>query len=189
MVERLKGIQEVRGSNPLGSTILRSEPTLGGSERRMVSSIASAKEDFLVTNSELRMAGHPEKIRMIYYTYIIESISHPENRYIGHTSDLKQRVAEHNAGRCDHTAKMQASNFADNQRRSGLRLGKPAFQSTECRLPRRNAVKAGPQPMSFKTFQTSTRQGRRPGRIGFGSARHQGVADTKFSSVSGQQPA
>src|ERR1039457_1755091 len=83
----------------------------------------------------------------------------------------------------------QASNFADNQRRSGLRLGKPAFQSTECRLPRRNAVKAGPQPMSFKTFQTSTRRARRPGRIGFGSARHQGVADTKVSSVSGQQPA
>jgi putative endonuclease len=71
----------------------------------MVSSIASAKEDFLVTNSELRMAGHPEKIRMMYYTYVIESIRHPENRYIGHTSDLKQRVAEHNAGRCDHTAK------------------------------------------------------------------------------------
>ena len=105
LVERLVRNQQVRGSNPLGSTILRSEPTLGGSERRMGSSIASAKEDFLVTNSELRMAGHPEKIRVMYYTYVIESIRRPENRYIGHTSDLKQRVAEHNAGRCDHTAK------------------------------------------------------------------------------------
>jgi predicted GIY-YIG superfamily endonuclease len=41
----------------------------------------------------------------MYYTCIIESASHPGNRYIGHTSDLKQRVTEHNTGRCDHTAK------------------------------------------------------------------------------------
>ena len=33
----------------------------------------------------------------MYYTYIIESVSHPGNRYIGHTSDLKQWVTEHNA--------------------------------------------------------------------------------------------
>jgi predicted GIY-YIG superfamily endonuclease len=42
---------------------------------------------------------------MMFYTYIIESISRPENRYIGHASDLKQRVAEHNTGRCVHTAR------------------------------------------------------------------------------------
>ena len=40
LVERLVRNQQVRGSNPLGSTILRSEPTLGGFERRMVSSVA-----------------------------------------------------------------------------------------------------------------------------------------------------
>ena len=44
LVERLNGIQEVRGSNPLGSTILR--PQRSG-ERRMVSSVALAKEDGL----------------------------------------------------------------------------------------------------------------------------------------------
>ncbi len=26
---------------------------------------------------------------MMYYTYVIESVSHPENRYIGYPSDLK----------------------------------------------------------------------------------------------------
>ena len=41
----------------------------------------------------------------MFYTYLIESIDYPGNRYIGHTSDLKQRLAEHNAGRCPHTAK------------------------------------------------------------------------------------
>jgi predicted GIY-YIG superfamily endonuclease len=44
-------------------------------------------------------------MHVMFYTYIIESISHPGNRYIGHTSDLKQRVGEHNAGRCPHTVK------------------------------------------------------------------------------------
>jgi len=43
LVDRRYGIQEVRGSNPLGSTILSSEPTLGGSERSMVSSVASGR--------------------------------------------------------------------------------------------------------------------------------------------------
>jgi hypothetical protein len=58
LVERLVRNQQVRGSNPLGSTILCPEPALGGFERRMVSSIALAQEDFTVMSSELRMAGH-----------------------------------------------------------------------------------------------------------------------------------
>jgi hypothetical protein len=35
----------MEGSTPAASTILRSEPTPGGFERRMVSSVALAKED------------------------------------------------------------------------------------------------------------------------------------------------
>ena len=45
------------GSNPAARTSLRSEPTAGDSERRMVSSVALAKEDSFVNSSELRMAG------------------------------------------------------------------------------------------------------------------------------------
>jgi predicted GIY-YIG superfamily endonuclease len=41
----------------------------------------------------------------MYYTYILESQATPEKRYIGHTSDLKQRIAQHNAGHCSHTSK------------------------------------------------------------------------------------
>ena len=55
LVERLVRNQQVRGSNPLGSTILRSEPTPGGFERRMVSSIALAQEDFTAMRSGLRL--------------------------------------------------------------------------------------------------------------------------------------
>ncbi|MGA9778652.1 MAG: GIY-YIG nuclease family protein [Verrucomicrobiia bacterium] len=41
----------------------------------------------------------------MFYRYIIESLGSPGKRYIGHTSDLKQRIAEHNAGRCVYIAK------------------------------------------------------------------------------------
>jgi predicted GIY-YIG superfamily endonuclease len=40
----------------------------------------------------------------MFYTYIIRSIPHPECRYIGFTSDLKRRLAEHNSGHVAHTA-------------------------------------------------------------------------------------
>jgi len=39
----------------------------------------------------------------MYYTYILESEKKPGKRYIGHTSDLKQRLREHNSGRCEAT--------------------------------------------------------------------------------------
>jgi len=48
------------------------------------------------------MAGHP---RFMFYAYILQSVDHPSQFYRGHTSNLKQRLAEHNAGRCPHTSK------------------------------------------------------------------------------------
>ena len=41
----------------------------------------------------------------MFYTYVIESLSHSGQRYIGHTADLRERVADHNAGKCSHTSK------------------------------------------------------------------------------------
>ena len=40
----------------------------------------------------------------MYYAYILESLSTPGELYRGHTSDLKQRVADHNNGKCPHTS-------------------------------------------------------------------------------------
>jgi len=71
----------------------------------MVSSVASAKEDLLALKFRATDGRPACNIGTMFYTYVIESISHPENRYIGHTTNLKQRLAEHNAGSCDHTAK------------------------------------------------------------------------------------
>jgi putative endonuclease len=41
----------------------------------------------------------------MWYVYIIRSISSPDQEYTGATSDLKQRIADHNAGKSAHTAK------------------------------------------------------------------------------------
>jgi len=41
----------------------------------------------------------------MFYTYILESITNPGKRYIGHSADLKQRLLDHNTGKCAHTSK------------------------------------------------------------------------------------
>ena len=46
----------------------------------------------------------PQKFPM-HYAYILRSISHPDQRYIGSTSDLRARLAKHNAGHVPHTSK------------------------------------------------------------------------------------
>jgi predicted GIY-YIG superfamily endonuclease len=43
----------------------------------------------------------------MHYTYILESIIRPGQHYIGHTSDIRTRLQEHNAGKCRHTAKLK----------------------------------------------------------------------------------
>jgi len=40
----------------------------------------------------------------MYFTYVLESLRKPGERYIGHTSDLKKRLKEHNQGKCRHTS-------------------------------------------------------------------------------------
>ncbi len=41
----------------------------------------------------------------MFYVYLIQSQEFPEQRYIGFTTDLKKRVAVHNAGGSMHTSK------------------------------------------------------------------------------------
>lgn len=40
----------------------------------------------------------------MYYVYMLQSTSSPEQRYIGFTEDLKARLSAHNAGESKHTA-------------------------------------------------------------------------------------
>ncbi len=41
----------------------------------------------------------------MFYVYLLRSESHPAQRYIGFTTNLKARLAEHNSGRSRHTSK------------------------------------------------------------------------------------
>lgn len=71
----------------------------------MVSSVALAKEDWYG-----RVPGYGwQAIKifqtLMFYAYILQSVSHPREYYRGHTSDLKVRLADHNAGKSPHTAK------------------------------------------------------------------------------------
>lgn len=43
----------------------------------------------------------------MYYTYILESLKFPTQRYIGYTSNLEKRLREHNSGKCSHTSKFK----------------------------------------------------------------------------------
>ena len=41
----------------------------------------------------------------MYYVYLIESLSAQGERYVGMTTDLKQRLREHDQGKSSHTTK------------------------------------------------------------------------------------
>jgi len=41
----------------------------------------------------------------MYYVYMLRSISHPEQTYIGFSKDLKKRFTAHNHGQSPHTSK------------------------------------------------------------------------------------
>ena len=41
------------------------------------------------------------------YVYLLENDSAQPERYVGVTSDLRRRLAEHNAGKSPHTAKFK----------------------------------------------------------------------------------
>ena len=40
-----------------------------------------------------------------HYVYILKSINDPKKAYVGLTSDLSKRLAEHNRGKSRHTSK------------------------------------------------------------------------------------
>ena len=43
----------------------------------------------------------------MFYAYILQSERFPMEFYRGHSTDLKQRLTDHNTGKCSHTAKFR----------------------------------------------------------------------------------
>lgn len=58
-----------------------------------------AKKDALRSFSE---GGPP-----VYYVYLIESLSAQGERYLGMTTDLTERLREHNSGKSSYTSKFK----------------------------------------------------------------------------------
>jgi len=53
-------------------------------------------------SSKLRLASHHQTM---CYVYLLVSIDHPAQHYVGLTRDLKKRLRDHNQRRSTHTAK------------------------------------------------------------------------------------
>ena len=45
------------------------------------------------------------KPKRMFYAYVLQSVAQPTQLYLGHTTDLKNRLVEHNAAKCLHTSK------------------------------------------------------------------------------------
>ena len=73
-----------------------------------------------VTRSRVPFEASAEEGQPLYYVYLIQSVSAQGERYLGMTSDLKQRLQEHNAGKSSHTSKFRPWKL---RRISRLRIG------------------------------------------------------------------
>ena len=41
------------------------------------------------------------------YVYLLQSIPHPEQRYVGLTANVESRLTDHNAGKSPHTSRFR----------------------------------------------------------------------------------
>ena len=95
------------GSNPCAPTTLRICDASGGGPPKQSSKGEGVSHEALVLapRSFNEVAKCVKVEIQMFYVYLIKSISHPEQRYIGQTDDLKRRLKQHNAGYSIHTAK------------------------------------------------------------------------------------
>ena len=106
MVEHLIRNEGVAGSNPVSGTTICVCDASGGKppkRKRNAKECRTKPIKFLAWRLILRTAKCDE-VNM-FYVYLIKSIRYPEQRYVGMTDDLRQRLKDHNAGRSLHTSK------------------------------------------------------------------------------------
>ncbi len=61
------------------------------------------------------LRSHPSKqeaTRSVHYVYLIRSDSHPDQTYVGYSTDLRKRLHYHNQGDSPHTAKYKPWSLA-----------------------------------------------------------------------------
>lgn len=84
------------GSNPILSAILLRAARFAGQALQFVRSRMAER---------MRSEALAKEGRSVWYVYLIESEAFVGEHYIGITSDLRRRIAEHNAGKSSHTSK------------------------------------------------------------------------------------
>ena len=102
LVERQLCKLEVRGSNPLASSL-----RLRRRSERDCRAVAFGEGGHLLTllhfSRELRLGKLGMK--QFFYVYILQSEADPQRFYTGLTDDLRRRLRNHNSGRIVHTSK------------------------------------------------------------------------------------
>jgi putative endonuclease len=68
---------------------------------------SSAGMPALIAKAARRIPTGRRLAEPMRYVYLLESINHPNERYIGLTDDLRPRFRAHNAGRSPHTSKFR----------------------------------------------------------------------------------
>ena len=100
MVERVNGIHEVVGSNPIPSTSLRPQPCEGEGCPAVDRDVCGAAKADPAAGLRLGMPA-----TSYHYVYILVSEQDSTRHYTGCTTDLKARLVKHNAGEVPHTSK------------------------------------------------------------------------------------
>jgi putative endonuclease len=102
VVEHLLAKEDVASS----SLVTRSSLCLVGSAKRRLERARRSRGEGGPPNRIQATAGKPARdFAVVYYVYILQSKSAPNQRYIGLTRDLKKRLVDHKDGRSPHTAK------------------------------------------------------------------------------------
>ena len=98
MVEHLLAKEDVASS----SLVTRSSLRLSSAKAKSGASAPEPGEGGPPLSSKLRLASHHQTM---CYVYLLVSIDHPAQHYVGLTRDLKKRLRDHNQRRSTHTAK------------------------------------------------------------------------------------
>ena len=71
----------------------------------------------------------------LHCVYILRSIPHPKQTYIGYTHDLKTRLAQHNAGKSAHTSKFAPWSLGAPRKMAARRCFTPPARSVRTNAP------------------------------------------------------
>jgi predicted GIY-YIG superfamily endonuclease len=95
-------------------------------QRRRATPPANATYLYKIVLSSILLCFIGQQGEKMRYVYLLQSIRYPDQRYIGLTNNLRQRLAKHNEGSSPHTSKYApwriatAIRFDDDQRASAF---------------------------------------------------------------------